>query len=236
MTSDFPSPTPAPPPKWFYKTDEGKIGPVSPEQLANLLANATLPPETQVWRHGMPNWLPASDSEEFAAAARAGSGKPLTPHWTFGGRRFDARTIRLAALAAAAAALLLILIGGRFSGRKPAVLVRGAVMSDSRPVEGGTIVLSPVADGVAKPGKPGVCELGPTGEFALRIEAGEAGLARRARVRYVPPVLPPMSEEEARTAVPRYFGLVPKQEYVSLDAAADIVTVELVSPERVDKM
>jgi len=66
----------------------------------------------------------------------------------------------------------------------------------------------------------------------VRIEAGEAGLARRARVRYVPPVLPPMSEEEARTAVPRYFGLVPKQEYVALETGGNVVTVELVSPTR----
>lgn len=236
MTSDHAPAPPAGSPKWFYKTDAGKIGPVSPEQLANLLANATLPPDTQVWRHGMPAWCRAAESEEFADATRSSSARSSSTSVAFGGRRFDARTIRLAALGAAAAALLLMLVGVRFLGRKPAVVVRGAVMADSRPVEGGTIVLSPVADGVAKPGKPGVCGLGPTGEFAVRIEAGEAGLARRARVRYVPPVLPPMSEKEARTAVPRYFGLVPKQEYVSLDAAADIVTVELVSPERVDTM
>lgn len=236
MTSDHAPAPPAGSPKWFYKTDAGKLGPVGQEELATLLAHGKLPPDTPVWRHGMPAWCPAAESEEFADATRSSPARSSSTSVAFGGRRFDARTIRLAALAAAATALLLILIGGRFSGRKPAVLVRGAVMSDSRPVEGGTIVLSPVADGVAKPGKPGVCELGPTGEFAVRIEAGEAGLARRARVRYVPPVLPPMSEEEARTAVPRYFGLVPKQEYVSLDAAADIVTVELVSPERVDKM
>lgn len=236
MTSDHAPAPPAGSPKWFYKTDAGKLGPVGSEELATLLAHGKLPPDTPVWRNGMPAWCPAAESEEFADAIRSSTTRYPSTSVAFGGRRFDARTIRLAALGAAAAALLLMLVGGRFSGRKPTVVVRGAVMADSRPVEGGTIVLSPVADGVAKPGKPGVCEVGLTGEFVVRIEAGEAGLARQARVRYVPPVLPPMSEEEARTAVPRYFGLVPKQEYVSLEAATGIVTVELVSPERVGKM
>ena len=216
--------------KWFYKTDQGKLGPVSQEELATLLASGKLPPESPVWRNGMTTWCPASESEEFALVTQSVATRYPSASLAFGGGRFDARTIRLAALLATAAALMLVLLVGRFSGRTPAVRVRGAVTADSRPGDGGTIVLSPVAEGVVKPGKPGVCAVGPTGEFSLRIEAGEAGLARRARVQYVPPVLPPMSEEEARTALPPYFGLVPKQEYVSLEAGGNVVTVELVSP------
>lgn len=232
MTSDNASGAPPGSPKWFYKTDQGKLGPVGPEELATLLASGKLPPDTPVWRNGMPAWCPALESEEFAFATQSVAAPYPSSSLTFGVGRFDARTIRFAALLATAAALMLMLLVGRFAGRTPAVVVRGAVMADSQPVEGGTIVLSPVAEGVVKPGKPGVCAVGPTGEFSLRIEAGEAGLARRARVQYVPPVLPPMSEEEARTAVPRYFGLVPRQEYVSLEAGGNVVTVELVSPTR----
>lgn len=216
--------------KWFYKTDQGKLGPVGEEDLAVLLADGKLPSDTPVWRDGMPSWCPASESEEFADAIQAVATRYPSASPTFGRRRFDTRTIRMAALTATAVALMVMLLAGRFSGQKPAVFIRGTVMANSSPVDGGTIVFSPVAEGSVKPGKPGVCEVGPAGEFALRIEAGDAGLPRRARVQYVPPVLPPMSEEEARTAVPRYFGLVPKQEYVSLEAGETAVNVELVSP------
>ena len=72
------------------------------------------------------------------------------------------------------------------------------------------------ADGVAEPGKPGVADVNPTGEFVIRLGSGAAGIAKRARVQYVPPVLPPMSEEEARTAIPRYFGLVPAPATVAI--------------------
>jgi hypothetical protein len=216
--------------KWFYKTDQGKLGPVGQEDLAALLANGKLPSDTPVWRDGMPAWCPASDSEEFAFAAQSVATRHPSSSLVFGGHRFDARTIRMAALTATAAVLMLLLLVGRFSGQKPAAFVRGAVTADSAPVDAGTIVLSPVAEGSGRPGKPGVCEVGAAGEFTLRIEAGEAGIPRRARVQYVPPVLPPMSEEEARTAVPRYFGLVPKQEYVSLQPDDNMITVELVCP------
>lgn len=232
MSSDNAPGPPPRSPKWFYKTDQGKLGPVGQEELAALLADGKLPPDTPVWRNGMAAWCPATESEEFALAAQSVATRYPSSPLAFGGGQFDARTIRFAAMLATAAALMLMVLVGRFSGRAPAVIVRGAVTADSRLVDGGTIVLSPVAEGVVKPGKPGVCAVGPTGEFSLRIEAGEAGIARRARVQYVPPVLPPMSEEEARTAVPRYFGLVPRQEYVSLDAGGNVLTVELVSPTR----
>ena len=218
--------------KWFYKTDQGKLGPVGQEDLATLFADGKLPSDTPVWRDGMPAWCPASESEEFALATQSVATRHPSSALTFGGYRFESRTIRFAALTATAAALMLLLLIGRFSGKTPTVFVRGAVMADSLPVDGGTIVLSPVADGSVKPGKPGVCEVGPAGEFTLRIEAGDAGIPRRARVQYVPPVLPPMSEEEARTAVPRYFGLVPKQEYVALETGGNVGTVALVSPTR----
>ena len=41
-----------------------------------------------------------------------------------------------------------------------------------------------------------------------------------------------MFEKESGLAVPRYFGLVPKQEYVALETGGNVVTVELVSPTR----
>jgi hypothetical protein len=149
--------------KWFYKTDQGKLGPVGNKDLAALLADGKLPSDTPVWRDGMPAWCPASESEEFALATQSAATRHPSSSRAVGGHRFNPRTIRFAALTATAAALTLLLLVGRLLGRTPTVFVRGAVTADSVPVDGGTIVLSPVAEGSLKPGKPGVCEVGPAG-------------------------------------------------------------------------
>lgn len=231
MTSDAPPPATAAAPKWFYKTEQGKIGPVATEELRGLLLKAAIPRDTPVWRHGMEAWQPAADCDDFADAF------PLTGSATgpetlqLGGRRYSRQTLRVAALAGLAAVLAIAMIASRFSAAKPTAVIRGAVAAESRPVTGGTIVLSPVArEGDLNPGKPGVGEVGPDGAFSIRMEGGPAGLATQARVQYVPPPLPPMSEEEAMTAVPPFFGLVPKQPTVPLEAGANTISIELVSP------
>ncbi len=230
MATDAPPPAPAAPPKWFYKTDQGKTGPVPTEELRTLLLKAAIPRDTPVWRHGMEAWLPAADCDAFADAVPLGGSAMGSGMLQLGGHRYSRQTLRLATLVGLAGVLAVAMVAMRFSGAKPTALVRGIVKAESRPVTGGTVVLSPVAQGDLNPGKPGVGEVGPDGAFSIRMEGGPAGLATQARVQYVPPPLPPMSEEEAKTAVPPFFGLVPKDQTVSLEAGPNTVTIELVSP------
>ncbi|GAB5562054.1 MAG: hypothetical protein SynsKO_37010 [Synoicihabitans sp.] len=42
--------------QWFYASDGERRGPVSPEQLANLIAQGLVNDETLVWREGFANW------------------------------------------------------------------------------------------------------------------------------------------------------------------------------------
>jgi hypothetical protein len=178
----------------------------------------------------MEAWQPAADCDDFADAF------PLTGSATgsgmlqLGGRSVSPQTLRLAALAGLAAVLAITMIATRFSNAKPTAVIRGAVAAEARPVTGGTIVLSPVGQGDLNPGKPGVGEVGADGAFSIRMEGGPAGLATEARVQYVSPPLPPMSEEEAKTAVPLFFGLVPKEQTVPLVPGSNTMTIELVSP------
>lgn len=230
MTSDSAAaPLPSGGEKWFYKTDEGKTGPLGREELLALFAGGRLAPETVVWRHGMNAWQTAGELEEFVEAVQQGAVARLSipsleqPTW------WKRDSIRLALSTGAMALLGAWVLGTVMFGGKASATVRGTITADAKPVDGGTIVLSPMADGVADPGKPGVADVSATGEFVVRLEGGAAGIAKRARVQYVPPVLPPMSEEEAQTAVPRYLGLVPAPATVSISPGTNDVTLELVS-------
>jgi hypothetical protein len=174
-------------------------------------------------------WQAAAEREEFVEAIQHGAVARLSvpslepPTW------WKRDSLRLALLTGVMALLGAWVLGAAMFGGKASATVRGTVTADAKPVDGGTIVLSPVADGVAEPGKPGVADVSPTGEFVIRLESGAAGIAKRARVQYVPPVLPPMSEEEAQTAVPRYFGLVPAPATVAIQPGDNAVTIELVA-------
>ena len=46
--------------EWFYTKDEQHVGPVTSEQLKALAASKGIQPTTQVWKEGMPEWVPAS--------------------------------------------------------------------------------------------------------------------------------------------------------------------------------
>jgi hypothetical protein len=230
MTNDAPASAPAASQKWFYKTDQGKTGPVPTEELRSLLLKAALPRDTPVWRHGMEAWQPAADCDAFADAVPLGGSAMGSGMVQLGGRRYSRQTLRLAAIVGLAAVLAIAMVATRFSNAPPTAFVRGTVTAESRPVTGGTVVLSPVSQGDLNPGKPGVGEVGPDGAFSIRMEGGPAGLATQARVQYLPPPLPPMSEEEAKTAVPPFFGLIPTQQTVPLEAGPNTITIELVAP------
>jgi uncharacterized RDD family membrane protein YckC len=48
--------------KWYYSVSQQRLGPVSDTELAALVANGTITPDTQVWREGMAGWLPYSQA------------------------------------------------------------------------------------------------------------------------------------------------------------------------------
>jgi hypothetical protein len=49
---------------WYYTLNGQQAGPISQQELSNKL-NGELPPNTLVWKEGMPNWTPSSEVEEF---------------------------------------------------------------------------------------------------------------------------------------------------------------------------
>lgn len=51
---------------WFYAIDKQQHGPVSVEEIGNLLAAKTVTPETFVWTEGMGNWADLEDVHELA--------------------------------------------------------------------------------------------------------------------------------------------------------------------------
>ncbi len=48
---------------WYYETNGERNGPVSEETLLQLLKNNTLTTESVVWKAGMVNWLPISNTD-----------------------------------------------------------------------------------------------------------------------------------------------------------------------------
>ena len=46
--------------QWYYTQQGQRLGPVSEEQLKQLAAAAQLKPTDMVWKHGMANWIHAS--------------------------------------------------------------------------------------------------------------------------------------------------------------------------------
>jgi S1-C subfamily serine protease len=51
---------------WFYQSVAGTPGPVSIEQLADLVRSGQILAETPIWREGFPCWLKLRDVPEFA--------------------------------------------------------------------------------------------------------------------------------------------------------------------------
>ncbi len=47
---------------WYYPLDEQRIGPLSQEQLADLVAQGVIQPDTSLWRESMVNWQPAREA------------------------------------------------------------------------------------------------------------------------------------------------------------------------------
>lgn len=54
---------------WYYMLDQQRIGPVDPEEVENLIAKKRITQQTLLWREGMADWLPASQTE-FATVVK----------------------------------------------------------------------------------------------------------------------------------------------------------------------
>ena len=63
---------------WFYSNNGQQAGPISEEELRNLLDTGIISDATLVWTEGMPNWKPAAEvlGVEPAAPAAAPSIPP----------------------------------------------------------------------------------------------------------------------------------------------------------------
>src|SRR5579885_1595953 len=51
---------------WFYSENNEQRGPVTEEQLQQMLASGRIKSTTLVWRKGLPSWIPANSCPEFS--------------------------------------------------------------------------------------------------------------------------------------------------------------------------
>ena len=52
--------------EWFYARGDMQRGPVTEDELADLIKDGIISAETRVWKEGMDDWLPVSDVPELA--------------------------------------------------------------------------------------------------------------------------------------------------------------------------
>jgi hypothetical protein len=65
---------------WFYAVAGEKIGPIiNRSKLIELLTSGTIGRDTMVWRQGMDDWKPASQTDMWAYVSAARSPPPLPP-------------------------------------------------------------------------------------------------------------------------------------------------------------
>lgn len=55
---------------WYYVGSFGQLGPLTKEQLEELIEGGVIEKQTYVWRPGMSDWLPASSVAELMGAFR----------------------------------------------------------------------------------------------------------------------------------------------------------------------
>ncbi|WP_410052566.1 DUF4339 domain-containing protein [Bradyrhizobium sp. SZCCHNR1070] len=69
---------------WYYTDYKGQVGPVSVQQLKDVLARVSEPASVLVWRDGFAEWKRASDVPEFRAQTLSPPPLPSgqTPTWT----------------------------------------------------------------------------------------------------------------------------------------------------------
>jgi uncharacterized membrane protein len=56
---------------WKYSKNGQSCGPVETDELKSLITSGQLPPDTLVWKEGMPNWIAAGTLPEFTGLVPA---------------------------------------------------------------------------------------------------------------------------------------------------------------------
>jgi TM2 domain-containing membrane protein YozV len=74
--------------EWFYIGQFGQLGPLTLEQVEELISVGVVTPETYVWKDGLPNWVRASEAVELAPLLRSSvrevTPPPPPPDWNSG--------------------------------------------------------------------------------------------------------------------------------------------------------
>ncbi len=66
--------------EWFYIGHFGQLGPLSAEQMEDLIRDGVIEHDTYIWRSGMSDWIRASSSPDFGALLRrTGNTTPPPP-------------------------------------------------------------------------------------------------------------------------------------------------------------
>jgi hypothetical protein len=134
-------------------------------------------------------------------------------------------------------ALLLCLIAGLVgcSGEHLAP-VSGKVTFKGTPVDGGTLIFSPVSS-EAIAGRPASAEIGKDGSYTLQTQhPGDGAVVGRHHITFTPP--PQELTEAQRTdrryiaPPPKYMGLVPRDAEVEVKPGPNTIDIELVSHGR----
>jgi uncharacterized RDD family membrane protein YckC len=74
--------------EWYYATGHQQHGPVSDEELAQLVAAGTVKTDTLVWHAGMEDWVPHGSLQQVAAAPGTADDAPRTGVCTECGKLF----------------------------------------------------------------------------------------------------------------------------------------------------
>lgn len=65
--------------EWYYVGQFGQLGPLSSEQMVELVESGVVERETYVWKRGMPDWVLAGDVPELRAHMHIHAPPPPPP-------------------------------------------------------------------------------------------------------------------------------------------------------------
>jgi hypothetical protein len=130
--------------RWFYKTGDAKAGPVSTDQLRNMLRQGAVPSDSRVWRDGMEAWLPAAEVHELLPTGFLHTSSSYDSYTKSVGRRWATRATAAGIICLLTAAAILSFI---FSGSKDDLYyysrVAGSVLyEDGQAIPADTLMLT----------------------------------------------------------------------------------------------
>lgn len=104
---------------WYYAQDGQQTGPVSEEQLMQLVSSGRIVPATLVWRAGMADWLPLGElrPELASLAMKAPAAQPRLKYASFGAR-FGAKMLDWTLLQLIATIFILVFIAWAYAKQR----------------------------------------------------------------------------------------------------------------------